>query len=49
VVVGFDLSSLEEVARSAPVKSLYTDAWFDPMTGAAWLTTLDAIVRVDTR
>lgn len=48
IVVGFDPSSLEEVTRSDPVRALYTDAQFDPVTGAAWLTTLDAIVRIDT-
>ena len=48
VVVGFDPSSLEEVTRSDPVRTLYTDAQFDPVTGAAWLATIDAIVRIDT-
>ena len=46
-VTRFDPGTLEVVARSDAIRSLFTDGLFDRANGTVWITTLDRIVRVD--
>lgn len=43
----FDLETLELASRSEPVTSLYSDSVIDPASKTVWISTSDAIVRLD--
>ena len=46
-VTRFDPQTLTVQARSAPIRSYFTDAVLDPVSGSVWVSAVHSIIRFD--